>query len=1514
MDRFVSASSTQDATNSLNEIVDGFKNKQWHADWVLDHEDMAEHLVWWLQNATLKGREIPCGEDGVRLVCELYQFLVQQSRKALEKPTPGALLESLLDVLDHPDHPNPIYVRVLALNILEDMSRRHKAVASNQWMEAPNGLHRLKDILATDVEANPLEEAVRGQALVVTKLLAKEAPLAKVFLFADVHCILLSICESSGGLTGGERTVIDSLQLVVELLRHADANMQDYVWQSRNVAPILHKLVNLTFGDAIVHPGKKYDTKQTESKSLGHDDDDENDGLDNLLGHGGSNSEVANEKKDKAAQESEQDILASLPHLLPSEVEVVQLAFKIIGLLLESESVRRTMWKKQFLLFSMIWDMAWLIPVLPPHAPTFALIPPSLQQEALSLIANKLNDPENMAHHHGLDRLMRLVATGGEIAKTLDDKLAISQAALAVLRHTLSGDVIHATLMRTLAPPPIPDDDENAKPPGPTEIHKLWGTVTENLPVEKSDQRTIFLSGAFGGLGLMLCDEQSKEIMSRVSPISFDHILESLFSEQEELIQCSMLRFLCEWIYQCPLVAHNLLSSTSSMHLAEMAATPSDHQSLVHLLLGLAMEYLNNEEDCGGWTRAGILHIITKIGISKYTNSLEGLKTTKNPKLPWVVADAEYKSWKDFCNKAVLIVRKRVVEELAGRSGEDDDGSDDDGVENAAADTSTSGKGTKPLRRLISQQARENEELRQQLEEAQAKVTSQENQINAWKRRIESNPTQLDTMLNEFQLKTARLEETIRMKEVEAEKFRSEKDATNKDLQEKLSQSEKEIERLRTKEQETRDDLERTEQEMQALSQAYSNLEIEYQRAQSSTSVVAPAGEASQQQGSHQAAGSGSLEVVTLRAENERLRTDAKAADDWMAMAVQKMNEMGAANIELQQQVTALTGQLNVAQTSTQRDVRSQEVLQREKEAFEAELQQTRSSLMTIKIELENERSKSAQLERYVEHSDAELSDLRGLRTLLDSERQRAAQLEEQVVASTAELADLRGLRKVLDSENQRTAQLEAMLQDYQTDGTRLEVLMHDLQSEQQKCLEVEKRLEDAEEQLSSTKMQLEESTRKLEHEKLLTAQLQNQLETSSVGVRNESHSGSEKVETLRMQYDKMLASKDQEIFSLTIALKETRENAHNLDDKSLSETLEQARREVESIQEKSQQDIYRLESVVRELKDRLGSGKGAYTFDDIQSRDREIQELREANEAAQEWMGKAVEHSQQNAAQIAKLTEEKAALEHQLNEEHRRSSFGVSDTSQSPKQELLDKTTELASLKQDFESLESELKGLKKEKEEQQGLLDDLGIAMEDVRIMQQKLVEAEEARSVLEAKLSGNALHQEAEDLRAINAELESRIGEFQKWTEIAQNKIAEIMAARDALQKELDTTRKENEDLAKQVQTSSGEDTNEFEILTTTLQEIKSSKNMLEAEIEQMRSRNESLTKDLREARTIAEKATQGIEAVESRNDGENTAKVEELLEDLRQKEEELLAANEALSKDEEVIQKWEGESVH
>jgi hypothetical protein len=92
-----------------------------------------------------------------------------------------------------------------------------------------------------------------------------------------------------------------------------------------------------------------------------------------------------------------------------------------------------------------------------------------------------------------------------------------------------------------------------------------------------------------------------------------------------------------------------------------------------------------------------------------------------------------------------------------------------------------------------------------------------------------------------------------------------------------LTDSKREIERLRTQEQESRDDLERTEQELQALSHAYSNLETEYQRSQGGQGGGAPTGEPTR---FHPHAGPGPLEAVTLRAENDRLRNDMKAAED----------------------------------------------------------------------------------------------------------------------------------------------------------------------------------------------------------------------------------------------------------------------------------------------------------------------------------------------------------------------------------------------------------------------------------------------------------------------------------------------------------------------------------------------------------------------------------------------------------------------------------------------------------
>ena len=53
-------------------------------------------------------------------------------------------------------------------------------------------------------------------------------------------------------------------------------------------------------------------------------------------------------------------------------------------------------------------------------------------------------------------------------------------------------------------------------------------------------------------------------------------------------------------------------------------------------------------------------------------------------------------------------------------------------------------------------------------------------------------------------------------------------------------------------------------------------------------------------------------------------------------------------------------------------------------------------------------------------------------------------------------------------------------------------------------------------------------------------------------------------------------------------------------------------------------EQIYQHESTIRALEARLNSYLGAYSADDIRTRDEEIAQLRESNDAAQDWMSKA--------------------------------------------------------------------------------------------------------------------------------------------------------------------------------------------------------------------------------------------------------------------------------------------------
>jgi chromosome segregation ATPase len=1535
MDRFVSASSAQDAISSLEKLVNAFKsngsnhdNKEeemivWDPAWIFEHEEIAEHLIWLLQHGTLKANEIPC-EEGVNLVCQLYKYLIK-TPEALKKPSPGLLLESLLDVLDNSE--NPIYVRVLALQVLEDLSKRHKSIAVNQWLQAPNGLHRIADLLAIDVDNNPMEEAIRNQALIVAKSLAREAPIARVFLFAEVECKLLDLCWKKGGLTKGNPIVIDALELIEEILKHTDASLQDLMWQRPNVAPRLCMLLDLRGGDEFLHPTQK-SLKATQEGKGGDDDD-----LDSLLASGDT---IPKEDGKLSVEEFQ------IPRLLPAEENVIKLVLNILRLLLETDSVRHVVWKQHNGLCNMVWDLALVNN--PMNPPVCALPSSSLQQEALNVVADKFNDPITMDHLSGLDRLLSLVCTGGGISDKFDDKLGLSQSALAVLRQSLSGDRIHDILMRTLAPPPT--EDENAPPPGPTVVQKLWNTVQENLSSEVSEQRTIFLSGALGGLGLMLRDEQSREIMSKVAPIGLDQLLESLSEESDGFVQCSLVRFFCEWIYECPFIAHNILCSTASTHLAGMAAATSSYQSLTHLLLGLAMEYLTKEEECGGWTRNGILQIIIQIGISKYTLSLEGLKKTTNLKMPWIVSEMEYKNWKRFCSQSVLTVRKRVVEELAGGSGEADDESDGDHndiVSGSDGTSSLSNHKIKPLQKLISQQSKEMDEMRKEIDEMRARLISQDDQLNTWKRRMESTPTELDDLLNEFTSKNIKLEETMRTLESEVERQKSEKETDTKLLEDKLSESRGDADRLRTQEQEVRDDLQRTEQEMQALSQAYASLEEEYQRNQNHQNASAPAGETSQQiQGevSHQQSGIGSTEVATLRAENTRLKNDARAADEWMSMAVQKLNDMGGANVDLEKQVASLNTQI----------VESQAVA-------------------------ENDSINSQNGVNQLEILESELKEEKALRVAAD---ERASSSDN--------------LKIELEREQQNSETLARRITEAQVALSKYENMGMQMQSEQKRYAELENRIFEAEEEIRVTTSCLEdERNAKFEIEKQLSAANLSNSPSNDGPTPTQGPNNFKQLELLRSDYDEMATTKDAEIEALTLSLQKSQRDEQTFDGDTDTKDIGNTKQEINESRERSQEEIYRLESVIRELNDRLGSGLGAYKVEDIRARDEEIEELRTANEAAQEWMNKAVEHHQRNSTQISNLSEEKVALTLKLEEERMKVSSQKMNDPSSIQNELVEKNQELDLMNENLARIEVELEELKNEKEANQGLLDELGIAMDDVKIMQQQLVEYKAIVTDLETKLSGNRLNEENDELRSSNKDLQTKLNEFEEWTQAAQSKIADIMGAKDKAEiqllettEELRSLQKENESLHTNL-AQSQDDKCALEKLKEDVAMLESTNDSLPDEVNDRESQyadlqsqynillqkshdseqksncilaiRDDLEKDLMEERQLLivrcaeidnlkaenmallgslEKSKNGldenqatptesliadsIDFVKEQNDKTSNVneevqvtRINELLEELDRTNVELTTANEALSRDEDVVREWEGECV-
>jgi chromosome segregation ATPase len=1345
VDRFVSSTSATDAHNSLQALLDALKGNTISPETIWDDGSLLQAL---LDVFSLgKHGNVPL-EEGPSLIGRIYQYLSKQegSSVLLKRPAPGILMQSLLDVVSNNDESN--YVRVLGLQILNSVCTKHPSLAQSQLLEIPNGLHRLADIMG---EPN---DQVRNELLGgVAQIIGKWPSCAKIWVFSEVCDTLIEICRAEGGLSGSI-LVGDCLDLVESLV---DPSLADLIWQSPIFAPKLASLLDLRGGSEFIHPPKLTDD------------------LDDIL----ANKQV-------------------LPKLTFKEEDIIARVLRIIGILLEQKSTRAQIWKQHAPLCSLVWELALFAP--PSGKPVCALPSPKLQQEALEYTGQFFNSPEILARHNGVDRLLYLVCTGGGAASE-KHKMGLSQAALYVLRQTLSPQGRQDILTHSLAPP---TDGE----PAPTAVMKLLNTVFENLESSSTElnRRRINLVGALGALGVFLDTPTNREVMLAIAPTLVGALLTNAEKQEDTIVTLALLRFACEWVVETPTVVQAFLASSHSTCLSILLKDESVG-AMVGFLLGLCMEYMStDEEKHGGWTRQSIMESLGKKGgMSGYQTSLEELKSADLPSSACLLEKQRFLKW---YSALVLVIRRRVVQELTRGGGEDED----DGDESNAS--------TKSLNRMVTQQAKELEELRASLSDAKATIESQEGQLAVWKRRVESTPTQLDDMLTEYSRRNVEMEETVASLKT---RMQENQDSLQVQVQErdneiaKLQEMVREWQERERQAQQERDDL---HEELQGVTSAYTNLEQEYNQR---TQGAAPAGQVSRGQPegevSHQEEPP-SDELSSLRAENARLRTDALAADDWMAMAVQRMNDIGGQNLALQQEVATLREQMQQATLtggilSVSTGITQQQLDEEQQRREDVEVRLVECGAANAKLQEEITVLRK-QLEQNVAGA-ADAAALEGLQRRLQEEASRRQKIETELVNSKTDTTT------ALDSLGEAKSEKEGLERHVASTQNELERALSEIAA----LLEERHRMEAELVSLEKASNVSAEATAVAEERDAILASKDSELEDR----RSVLASKEEELVALRHELTQSrqgLESKAEEITFLQDDVQQSRQSLESkaeemacLQDnvQSLMQDLKSVRKELRETTRLEREEIQKRDAKIGELESRLtqneqqsreaGQSDAAGFFGSADGRDEEIERLRSANDAAQEWMAKAVEHHQMLSEQVAALVDDKAALTKQIEELQLSTSnaalfkpdTAANETIGRLERNLSQRTDEVTKLGARIIKLESKIRVKETEMvdvREKVALCDQL---QEQLQLLEDNNVSELEMRKLLEGQISQllsekesfneqlSNLRQELDEKNQLTVEnMASSSDEMETLTNLLIERDAELEILRD----ELETTK--------------------------------------------------------------------------------------------------------------------------
>jgi hypothetical protein len=625
------------------------------------------------------------------------------------------------------------YTRVLALQVLVQAGVAQGPTVQQALLETPQGLLRLAELLNTSANT---DAQVRTVALSeVAPLIASWPAAAKVWVFSEVpQTVLELLVRDEGGLTGGSLVVLDGLRLITTLLSH-DASAAELVVSSaphRTLGRRLGQLLDLRQAQAFCQPPSAAHAHRSTSQTPTATQASQEDDLDDLLASGGG---VGGGDGDKAPS-IETPVAKPVPRLLPSEEDILRAVLDLLRTLLAHDRVRQSMWRGERPLLSLTWDWALMGPA--PPQPVCGVPSIELQCTALEFVAEYMNDSTILLDlsWHGLDRLLYLICTGGP-GVTRTEQLQISNAAVACLRSCLTDELAQDLVLAALAPPPEDLTDGGLAREAAAQqrivLPKLLQTVLEHLTtidVDKTASRIdlqrheIGLQGSLAALALFQGDTEGRRslLLKLTTPTLVHDILERLAYELEQqkwnsTVVLSMLRFLTTWMEGTPLVVQVLLQNAeSSAVLGGLAGSKTVAvATMASLVLGLALTDLD-EHDCGGWTRATIVAMLSRTGLTNRIRQWEDFKSQAEA-LPWTTNSLEDKVWQTWYAEAVLKIRKGLVQHLTG-SGSPDDGSDDNDGGGEAPDQPS----RKALQDVVGEQAAELERIRTDLAVAKSKI------------------------------------------------------------------------------------------------------------------------------------------------------------------------------------------------------------------------------------------------------------------------------------------------------------------------------------------------------------------------------------------------------------------------------------------------------------------------------------------------------------------------------------------------------------------------------------------------------------------------------------------------------------------------------------------------------------------------------------------------------------------------------------------------------------------------